>query len=87
MLADGRSQILLYYSQSFTAQYINAFDEIPFDTQIFKSHVERVMRAGKPWKMWALSIRSVYRWENPGKTLMWLAVYVGLWHTGKWPVG
>lgn len=39
------------------------------------------MVASAPWQSWAMSVRSVYRWENPYHTGKWLAIYVVLWYT------
>lgn len=74
-------QILLYYTQDFSAQYIDDFDELPFDLDTSRHHVERLVKASAPWQAWAMDIRSVYRWESPAKTGKWLALYVVLWYT------
>ena len=74
-------QILVWYTQDFSAQYIDDFDELPYDVDVIRHHVERITYASAPWQAWAMDVRSVYRWENPSTTLKWLAVYVVLWYT------
>lgn len=75
------TQILLYYTKDFTAQYVDDFDELPFDLDSVRHHVERLVVASKPWQAWVMDVRSVYRWENPKKTGKWLAIYLVLWYT------
>ena len=75
------SQFLLYYTQDFSAQYIDDFDELPFDLDTLRKHVERLVMASEPWQSWAFDVRSVYRWEDPVKTGKWLALYLVLWYT------
>lgn len=75
------TQILLYYTNDFTAQYVDDFDELPFDLDSVRHHVERLVVASQPWQAWVMDVRSVYRWENPKKTGKWLAIYLVLWYT------
>jgi len=77
----GKIQILVWYTQDFSAQYIDDFDELPYDIDVIKHHVERIVFASAPWQAWAMDVRSVYRWEHPPTTLKWLAIYVFLWYT------
>ena len=62
-------------------QYVGDFDELPFDIDSLKNHVERLVVASAPWQSWAMDVRSVYRWENPWITGKWLALYLVLWYT------
>ncbi|KAL8738882.1 MAG: hypothetical protein Q9181_000409 [Wetmoreana brouardii] len=73
--------ILLYYTQDFAAQYIDDFDELPFNTESLQLHTERLITASAPWQEFFMSVRSVYRWESPLHTAKWFAVYVLLWYT------
>ena len=73
--------VLVYYTQDFSAQYIDDFDDLPFDLVTFRRHVERTVMASTPWQSWAMNVRAVYRWENPAFTMKWLALYVVLWYT------
>ena len=72
---------IIYYTQDFTAQYIDDFDDLPFDIDTLRKHVERIIMASGPWQSWALEVRSVYRWEDSKKTGRWLALYLVLWYT------
>lgn len=74
-------QTLIYYTQDFSSQYIDNFDELPFDKNSLRYHVERIVEASAPWQSWAMNVRSIYRWENPKKTAKWLALYIYLWYT------
>ena len=73
--------ILVYYTQDFSAQYIDDFDELPFDIPTFRGHVERTVMASAPWQSWLMRVRAVYRWEDPSFTGKWLALYIVLWYT------
>lgn len=72
---------LIYYTQDFSAQYIDDFDELPFSMDSSRHYVERLVMASAPWQSWAMKVRSVYRWEDPRTTGKWLALYVFLWYT------
>ncbi|KAI9884989.1 MAG: hypothetical protein M1823_003226 [Watsoniomyces obsoletus] len=73
--------LVLYYTQDFAAQYVDEFDELPFDAHRLKSHVERLVMASAPWQAWMMHVRSVFRWEDPIETGRWLMVYLVLWYT------
>ena len=75
--------MLLYHTQDFSTQYIDDFDELPFDLDTLKIHLERTVMASAPWQRWLLSVRSVYRWEDPKKTGKWFALFLFLWYTRK----
>ncbi|MCJ1407476.1 hypothetical protein MMC19_001547 [Ptychographa xylographoides] len=72
--------IVVFYTQNFSAQYIDDFDELPFDIDQLRDHVERIIMASAPWQKWAMDVRAVYRWDDPRKTGGWLAFYLVLWH-------
>ncbi|KAL8697586.1 MAG: hypothetical protein Q9224_002241 [Gallowayella concinna] len=42
--------ILVYYAQDFSAQYIDDFDELPFDIESLQLQVERLALASAPWQ-------------------------------------
>lgn len=71
----------MYYTQDFSVQYIDDFDELPFDIDSLRHHIERMAVASAPWQLWAMSVRSVYRWENQYTTGKWLAIYIVIWYT------
>ena len=74
-------QNLIYYTQDFSAQYIDDFDELPFDVDSSRHYIERLVMASAPWQSWAMDVRAVYRWESPRTTAKWLALYLVLWYT------
>ncbi|KAI9834551.1 MAG: hypothetical protein M1819_002927 [Sarea resinae] len=71
--------MLLFYSQDFSAQYVDDVDLLPLDVESMKSSVERLIMASTPWQAWAMHIRQVYRWEDPMKTGKWLCIFIFLW--------
>lgn len=73
--------VLVWYTQDFSAQYIDDFDELPYDVDSIRCHVERIVLASAPWQAWAMDVRSVYRWERPWTTAKWFAIYLVLWYT------
>ena len=72
---------ILYYTQDFSAQYIDDFNELPFDLDSSRHYLERLLIASAPWQSWAMSVRAIYRWEDPKRTFRWFALYVCLWYT------
>lgn len=80
-LLEWLGRILIYHTQDFSAQYVDDFDELPFDIDSLRHHVERLVMASAPWQSWAMDMRSIYRWENPQTTFKWLAIYIFLWYT------
>ncbi|KAH8702004.1 hypothetical protein BGW36DRAFT_372015 [Talaromyces proteolyticus] len=72
-------QTFLYFSQSFTARYIDdGASGLPFDPVTL---VERVVMATEVWQAWLMDMRDIYRWENPRRTAFWYAVFAVLWYT------
>ncbi|KAI9807174.1 MAG: hypothetical protein M1825_005892 [Sarcosagium campestre] len=78
---DWLGHLLLYYTQDFSSQYIDDFEELPFDVRQMRSHLERLVMASEPWQAWLMHVRRVYRWEDPVETGRWLALYLVLWYT------
>ena len=73
--------MLLYHSRRFTAQYIDDFNDLPFDVDTLARTVERLVMASAPWQAWYMSVRKVYRWEDPVLTGRWLLLSIVLWYT------
>lgn len=71
---------LLHGSHNFTAQYIDDFEELPFDIDILRKHVERLIIVSASLQVFVLDIRRIYRWENPWRTSRWLISYLFLWY-------
>lgn len=42
-------------------------------------NVERLLIASSPLQEFAMSVRRIYRWENPRETGKYLAIYMTLW--------
>ncbi|TGO63343.1 hypothetical protein BOTNAR_0101g00150 [Botryotinia narcissicola] len=72
---------LLHGSRPFTAQYIDDFEELPFDIDTFRRHVERLIIVSAPLQEFAVDIRKIYRWEDQWRTSKWLISYILLWYT------
>ncbi|KAI9760674.1 MAG: hypothetical protein M4579_001538 [Chaenotheca gracillima] len=72
---------VVYYTQDFCVQYIDDFDKLPFDVDVLRYHVERLVMASAPWQAWVLHVRRVYRWEDTMETGRWFAFYLVLWYT------
>lgn len=72
---------LLFYTQDFSAQYIDDFDELPFDIDSVRQQLERLAIASAPWQTFFMDLRSVYCWDHPFTTTKWLALYIFLWYT------
>ncbi|KAI4181474.1 MAG: hypothetical protein LQ348_005007 [Seirophora lacunosa] len=72
---------VLWHTQDFSAQYIDDFDELPFDRGILRQQIERLAIASEPWQAFFMKLRAVYRWEKPLSTTKWLALYMFLWYT------
>lgn len=73
--------ILLYEYQGFGAHYIDDCDEHPFEVSVMRSHIERLALVTAPWQAWFMDIRTVYRWDNPVRTMRWLLIYLAIWWT------
>ncbi|KAK4696995.1 hypothetical protein P7C71_g1006, partial [Lecanoromycetidae sp. Uapishka_2] len=72
---------LIYYTQDFSAQYIDDFDELPFDIDSTRHYVERLVISSGPWQSWAMNVRAIYRWDKPLVTTKWFALYIFGWYT------
>ncbi|KAF2157389.1 hypothetical protein K461DRAFT_215317, partial [Myriangium duriaei CBS 260.36] len=42
--------------------------------------MERLLIATSPWQSWFLSMRQLYRWENPRKTAKWAVIWFVIWY-------
>ncbi|EXJ92108.1 hypothetical protein A1O3_00658 [Capronia epimyces CBS 606.96] len=73
--------LLLYYTQEFTAPYIDEFESPPFDLEDVARIIERLAIISAPWQSFLINVRNVYMWTDPKKTARWLALYCVLWYT------
>ena len=69
----------LYYTRGFTAQYVDDFDDLPFDIDTLSRTVERLVMASAPWQAYYMNMRQLYRWENPRRTGFWFVIWLILW--------
>ena len=74
-------KLTLYYTQGFTAQYVDDFEDPPFDVQDLAGIVERISMTSAPWQAWLMDVRRVFIWEDPKRTAKWMALYWLLWYT------
>jgi hypothetical protein len=56
------------------------FDELPFDIDTLRRHVERFIMVSAPLQTFLLDVRSIYRWQDPIRTGKWMALYFFLWY-------
>ena len=75
------AKLALYYTQDFTAQYIDDFQEPVFDIEDFARIVERISMSSAPWQAWLIDVRRVYTWEDPKRTSKWMILFWSLWYT------
>ncbi|KAF2140333.1 uncharacterized protein K452DRAFT_54353 [Aplosporella prunicola CBS 121167] len=68
----------LYATQDSTTRYL-ASDDSPFNRDIMVEHVERIMMASAPWQSYFLTLRKIWRWEDPYTTGKWLAIFLFVW--------
>lgn len=73
-------QKLLYITHDFTAQYVDDFEELPFDSDTLRRHVERLITVSAPLQAFISDLRRIYRWEDPARTGRWMALYFFLWY-------
>ncbi|KAL3417389.1 hypothetical protein PVAG01_11389 [Phlyctema vagabunda] len=70
---------LLHHSHHFTAQYIDDFEELPFNIDAFRRYMERLIIVSAPFQTFISEVRGIYRWESPVSTIKWMLLYVFLW--------
>ncbi|KAE9382127.1 hypothetical protein N431DRAFT_321239 [Stipitochalara longipes BDJ] len=72
--------IILHGTHNFTAQYIDDFEELPFDIDTLRKHVERFIIVSAPLQTFLSDVRCIYRWEDPIRTGKWMVLYFFLWY-------
>ena len=77
---SNNEQVLLHGTQNFTAQYVDDFDELPFDIDTLRKHVERFIIVSAPLQTLLSNVRCIYRWEDPIRTGRWMALFFFLWY-------
>lgn len=60
--------------------HIDFAGQSPFDPEVMIGQLERFLIASAPWQTWFSSIRQIYRWEDPGKTKRWFALWCFIWY-------
>lgn len=78
-IVDG-PQGLLHISHPYTAQYVDDFDDLAFNTQIFRRHLERLILVSGPVQDFLIQLQNVYRWDDPAATAGYMMLYFGLWY-------
>ena len=54
--------------------------QTPFDYDVTTKYMERILIASSPWQSWFLSLRRLYRWEDPAETKKWFAIWFFIWY-------
>jgi hypothetical protein len=75
------AKLALYYTQGFTAQYVDNFEQPVFDIEDFARIAERISMSSAPWQAWLIDVRRVYIWEDPRQTNKWMMLFWILWYT------
>lgn len=70
-------QQILARSHRNTAQYIDDFEQLPFDVDALRRSMERLIIVSAPLQEWMSDIRSIYRYDDPLRTLRWLFIVSG----------
>ena len=72
--------LFMYYVQQYGGQYIGAGTGVPPPSkQNIIPNIERLLVASAPFQQMAMTIRRVYRWQNPSETAKYLVIYIILW--------
>ncbi|KAF2801705.1 uncharacterized protein BDZ99DRAFT_469446 [Mytilinidion resinicola] len=72
--------LFLYITQDMGSRCIDDSTDLPFNRDILVQNVERIIMASGPWQEWLLTLRSIYRWEDPKVTGRWFAVWAFVWY-------
>ncbi|KAI9846356.1 MAG: hypothetical protein M1837_004209 [Sclerophora amabilis] len=78
---DESGAFVRYKWERWLGHYIDDFEQLPFDLNVLRYHVERLVISSAPWQAWMMHVRRVYLWEDPVKTGKWFALYLVLWYT------
>ncbi|RDW85209.1 hypothetical protein BP6252_02799 [Coleophoma cylindrospora] len=73
-------RVLLYHSHRFSAQYIDDFEELPFDIDTLRKNLERLIMVSASAQTFLSKVRRIYRWDNPVTTIKWMTLYFFLLH-------
>jgi hypothetical protein len=74
-------QLLVFYAQQYGGQYIGYGSDPPAPSkETIMPNVERLLVASAPFQELGMTIRRVYRWEQPTETAKYLFIYLALWY-------
>ncbi|PNS16548.1 hypothetical protein CAC42_282 [Sphaceloma murrayae] len=60
---------------------IDVHPQQPFSKEVCIKYLERILIATAPWQAWVLSLRAMYRWEDPRKSARWAAIWFLIWYS------
>ncbi|GAM84035.1 hypothetical protein ANO11243_020260 [Dothideomycetidae sp. 11243] len=72
-----------HYLKSLAVNSMGQVDQTPqqqFDQDVCIKYLERILVATSSWQSWFLSMRKIYRYENPRTTLKWAAIWFFIWY-------
>ena len=74
------AQLAIWYTRDFMSQYVDDFDDLPFDVQDVARTVERLAMVSAPWQAFLMDVRHVYTWRDKRRTAKWALVFWTLWY-------
>ncbi|GAB7340387.1 hypothetical protein MBLNU457_6829t1 [Dothideomycetes sp. NU457] len=72
-----------YFMKSFAIDHMGDIEPAgasPFSKEVVLRYIERILISSSPWQSWFRNIRSIYRWDNPTKTMIWGGVWLVIWY-------
>lgn len=73
-------QLLRYFIEHYGDQYTDDNPNFPKPTEeAFNTIGERLIMISTPYQTLLMTIRRIYRWDNPSETARYLVAYVVLW--------
>ena len=72
-------QKLLFHTHQFTGRYIDDFAQLPYDEEVLKLHIERLLVVSAPLQELLLNIVGLYTWRDPWLTGLYLITYYFFW--------
>jgi hypothetical protein len=74
-----RLQKVLSLTHQFTARYIDDFEQLPYDEDTLRLHLERVLVVSAPIQEIISNAVHIYTWEDPWLTGLCAFVYYFFW--------
>jgi len=72
-----------YYLKLFAINHMGDIEPAgasPFSQAVVLRYVERLLISSSPWQSWFLNIRSIYRWDDPRRTMIYGGIWLVIWY-------